>query len=134
MNQAGVSDIPRIVVYLADFHAQSGLMAPFDAEDAADFVGVLVASDEAAVFVSDRGVIGGAVTPIFFNADWLMAVELFWWSRGDGVRLLRAFERWALDCGVQEIRLSSLSAIPRSAKLIARCGYAPAEACYMKVV
>jgi len=132
--KASADDIPRIVDHLADFHAQSGLMAPFNAEDAADFVGVLVASDEAAVFVSDRGVIGGAAVPIFFNADWLMAVELFWWSRGDGLRLLRAFERWALDCGVQEIRLSSLSAIPRSAKLIARCGYVPAEACYMKVV
>jgi len=134
VNKAGVSDIPRIVDYLADFHAQSGLMAPFDAEDAADFVGALVASDDAAVFVSDRGVIGGAVVPIFFNANWLMAVELFWWSRGDGVRLLRVFERWARVRGAREIRLASLSSIPRSAKLIARCGYVPAEACYIKVV
>ncbi len=94
----------------------------------------MIETDGATVLMTDRGVIGGAVHPAYCDPAWLYAVEMFWWAHGDGLALLRAFERWAQQAGAKEIRMTSLAALPRADRLLRCVGYSPAEISYSKVV
>ena len=116
------------------FHAESGMPFAFDLDVMASVLARMIEDDRAAVLMTERGVIGGAVHPTFCDQDWKIAVELFWWARGDGLVLLRAFERWAQQAGANEVRMTSLAALPRADRLIRRVGYEPAEVSYSKVI
>lgn len=94
----------------------------------------MIGDGRASVLMTDRGVIGGILQPAYCDPSWVYAVEMFWWARGDGLALLRAFERWAQQAGASEVRMTSLAALPRADRLLRRVGYAPAEVSYSKAV
>jgi len=129
---ASVADIPAIVAMGAKFHAQADLPFTYDADAFADFAHGLI--DGGTIILSDQGMIGGVVAPAFCGPSYLMAVELFWWAKRDGLALLKAFEGWAADQGANEVRLSTLAALPRADALVQRKGYAPNEISYRKVI
>ena len=67
----------------------------------------LIASPQAAVFVSRNGFIAGSLTPTIINPQ-PIAVEHGWFADdGNGLRLLRKFEKWATEAGAPMIQLST---------------------------
>lgn len=62
------------------------------------------------------------------------AFEVVWWvnpeARGDGVRLLRAAEGWALDRGIRKMQMVAPN--ERVGALYKRLGYAPVEISYQR--
>lgn len=129
---ATIDDIPAVVGMGAKFHAQADLPFAYDPDAFADFAGGLIGGG--VILLSDVGMIGGVVAPAFCGPSYRMAVELFWWAERDGLALLRAFEGWAADQGANEVRLSTLAALPRADALVKRKGYAPNEISYRKVI
>ena len=123
-----------MVNMLAAFHGASGIPAPFDAGATGGFVAALLNRDDAALIVADAGVIGGVIVPAWCAPQWRIAVELFWWAGRDGLALLRAFETWAHEAGAQEIRMSTLTALPRADGILRRKGYAATETSHAKVI
>lgn len=131
---ATVADMPRLLELGHRFHAQSGVPFKFDDEAVTRLVEGLLESDAATVLISEHGLIGGMLSPAYCDPQWLMAVELFWWADRDGLALLRAFEAWAAGVGAQEVRMTSLAALPRADGILKRKGYAPMEISYQKVI
>lgn len=131
---AAIEDIPALLVMGRVFHAEGKLTCAFNPDAMADVLGKMIEADAAAVLMTERGVIGGMLNPAYCDPDWVYAVELFWWAQGDGLALLRAFERWAQQAGAKEVRMTSLAALPRADRLLRCVGYDPAEVSYSKVI
>lgn len=131
---AAPGDIPALVDMCQAFHAASGMPFEFDRDAMAEVLDRLIASDEATVLMTDRGVIGGMLNRGYCSRSYVYAVEMFWWSQGDGLALLRAFEEWAQQAGANEIRMTSLAALPRADRILRHVVYSPAEISYSKVI
>jgi GNAT superfamily N-acetyltransferase len=131
---ATAEDIPALLTMTEAFHAASQLPCAFNRDAMAGVLARMIDADEATVLMTDRGLIGGMLNPAYCDPSWVYAVEMFWWSQGDGMALLRAFEEWALHAGANEVRMTSLAALPRADGILRRVGYAPAEISYSKVV
>jgi len=115
-----------------DFHDLAEL--PWEYNRDATATALLNMMKNGCVIVSDGGAIGGIIGPAWSNPEWTYACELFWWSEdGSGLKLLRAFEKWARDEGVNEVRVASMSVNPRAAKILDRMGYAALETTHGKV-
>ena len=134
IRQATHDDTPAIIAMGRKFHAQSGQPMAFDDAAAGALVSGLIDSDRGAIFISDGGMIGGALSPAYCDPAWIMAVELFWWAERDGLALLKAFEEWAADMGAKEVRMTTLAALPRAASIMKRRGYAASEISHSKVI
>lgn len=126
------ADLPRLVGWMADFHAASGTPTPFDPDYTAGFLNGLM--EQGVILTNGRGMIGGMIAPAFCSGEWLQAHELFWWAESGGLGLLRAFEAWARGSGAQEVRMSSLASLPRAGAILCRKGYAATELSYSKVL
>lgn len=60
--------------------------------------------------------------------DWTYLVEMGWYSKtGEGVRLLKEFEKVGDELGVDEIRMTTLYANPDADSILIRLGYEPIE-------
>jgi GNAT superfamily N-acetyltransferase len=63
-----------------------------------------------------------------------MAFEVLWWvepeARGDGVRLLRAAENWAIEQGIGKMQMVAPN--ERVGALYERMGYLPVETSYQR--
>ena len=103
-------------------------------------MGILVASDTGAVFVSEAdGVLTGMIGLMVFEhplTGTLAAQELFWWvepeHRGYGVRLLKRGEQWAVASGARHVHM--VAPTPAVGQLYERMGYGYLEAAYQKAV
>lgn len=132
---ARAGDIPAIVEMGKAFHAKGGLSFGYDEGAVSALVERLIESDSGTVLMSDGGMIGGLLSPAYCDPKWNMAVELFWWaSDRRGLKLLSAFEAWAADMGAQEVRMTTLNALPSGDRIVTRRGYAPVETSYQKVI
>jgi hypothetical protein len=133
--RAVAADIPRMVEMGRLFHAASPWKdVPYDAEATARVLEQVV--DNGAAFISEGGMIGGLLSPLFFAPSHTVAVELFWWSNGGGRALREEFEAWARFSGAYAVQMSALvddnaEAIDRN---YTRAGYAKAETAYLKVL
>jgi GNAT superfamily N-acetyltransferase len=65
-----------------------------------------------------------------------MAFEVVWWvepeARGDGVRLLRAAEDWAIEQGIGKMQMVAPN--ERVGALYERMGYLPVETSYQRTL
>lgn len=134
IRHATPGDIPALLEMGQAFHAASGMAFRFDLDAMRDLLGKMIEADGAVILMTDRGVIGGMLNPAYCDPSWVYAVEMFWWAKGDGLALLRAFEDWAHHAGASEVRMTSLAALPRADAILRRVGYVPAEISYSKVV
>lgn len=88
------------------------------------------------------GVAGALVFPHYWNANELVAQELFWWvdesHRGTsaGIRLLNALEAAAKERGAKKIMMLCLEAInpDKVERLYRKMGYEPQERTFCKVI
>lgn len=133
IRKATIEDVGRVVQLLTEFHAESPYAwAPFDPEGTAAFVANMV--ERGVVFLSEDGVIGGCLYPLYFNPAVVLAAELFWFARVDGRKLREALEDWARDQGCAGVTCSGLANTrePTIRKLFARAGYDSTEVAFVK--
>lgn len=135
MRFATAEDMANVLDMGETFHRESGQLGRFDPATFATTIHGLMHQPNAALIVSERGMIGGVLVPSFCDANWIQAIELFWWAQdGQGIALLRAFEDWAESVGADEVRITTQDANKRPNALLRRKGYEPMETSFKRVV
>lgn len=131
IRQAGLEDVPAILEWGERFHAYSpwGKRTQYDPESTRKTVEYLIKAPEGAIFITEAGVCGGLIFPLYFNHAYRIAQELFWFAPGDGTDLRQAFEEWAREQGASAIQMSCLADKRESAmrRLLSRHGYRATE-------
>ena len=113
------------------FHAATGHPSSFCADAFCAMLDQIEA--QGGLFTGPRSMIGGVISPMWCAPGWTAAVELFWWAEdGHGLRLLRRFEAWAREQGAQEIRMTTLAALPEAERALR--GYRRAETSWTRVI
>jgi hypothetical protein len=133
IRRATLDDIGEAVAVALEFHAQSVHVGiPADPEALAVFMAKLI--EHGAVFLSAHGIVGGMLSPVYFNPAYVIAAELFWWAPQDGRALREAFEAWAKDSGAHEIQFTGQhnERVGTITRLFERAGYRAAEVVYLK--
>lgn len=132
IQQATQADLDHVVRLGMDFHAASPhSVDAVDPQGWRGFAERLI--DAGGVFVSEGGMIGGALAPLYFNPAIQYAYELFWWSPDrKGQALKAAFTQWAKDSGAAGIQWTALhnDALPRVDAIYRRSGAVPTEVAY----
>lgn len=124
------SDVMRIVDMVEDLRAAVDGMMPVSRPWTAAMVAGLIQSPEAVVYVSDGGFIAGSLQPTIINPA-RVAMEHGWFARDrSGMRLLRSFERWAVDQGAVMVKMSTGAAGPD----LGRLGYTMTEQNWVKSI
>lgn len=115
-----------------DFYRVSELPYAFVHSDMANHLAWLIS--DGGVFRSDTGAIGGMIQAMPFNASIRFMNAHFWWGPGgDGLRLLRAFERHTKASGADFVCMNILTSLGENAeKLLKRVGYEPRETGYVR--
>lgn len=130
---ADAGDLDRIVELGAAFHAYCPYREiPLDPEGFREFAAKLIKGG--AIFLSEDGMIGGCLVPLYFNPSVVMGAELFWWAGKTGKPLREAFEDWAREQGAQGVQFSGLcdQRAETIHKVFRRAGYEPAETAFFK--
>lgn len=133
IREATADDIARVVELGAQFHAYGPYRdIPFDEAGLGAFVGGLI--EHGVVFLSDDGMLGGVLSPLYFNPSAVMGAELFWWAGKSGRQLREAFEVWARERGALGVQFSGLcdERSDTIRKVFARAGYTAAETAFFK--
>ena len=126
------ADLPLIVELGREAHAGSSWngVAEFDAADFEASCRMLMARDDAAVFVCDRGSLWMTRTKLYFNHAETVALDVFYYATKGGDALRREAQRWA---GPGLMTLSRNDATDtRLDKLYSRAGFAPVEHQYVR--
>lgn len=85
------------------------------------------------------GALGAILAPDLFNND-VVAIEAFWYvigeHRGQGMRLLVAFEKWAKGQGAKRVAMIHLESLTPSVlrRVYERFGYKLIESHYVKSI
>jgi hypothetical protein len=133
IRQATADDLARVVELGEAFHAACPYREfAFDAAAFGEFALRLI--DGGVILLSDDGMLGGLLNPLYFNPAAVMGCELFWWAGKTGRQLREAFEEWAKDNGAVGVMFSGLSdeREPTIRKVFARAGYQPGELAFFK--
>ena len=131
IREASWDDIPQLMSYISEFHKASPWAGEaFSPAATRTDLQNLISHPSACVLMHDHGVIGGQLTPLRFGKA-MLAQELFWWAKKDGLSLLRGFENWAADNGADLICMVSLSG-SKIGKIYERRGYEPRELFYVR--
>lgn len=126
-------DLDRITDLGEAFHSYSPYRdIEFSREGFRTFAEKLI--EGGAVFLSEDGMLGGCLVPLYFNPAVVMGAELFWWAGKTGKPLREAFEAWARDQGAHGVQFSGLcdQRAETIHKVFQRAGYAPAETAFFK--
>ena len=99
--------------------------------------GLFVVAEENGVVV---GMAGGITSPAYFNNDYLVGAELFWWvepeyrDTGVGVKLLVELENRAraADITLWSMMLLETLEPEKSTEIYKKLGYKPAERTFLK--
>ena len=134
VRMASVDDQDQCVELGATFLAYGPYAAvPLDREAFRSFLTALI--DKGAVFLSEDGILGGCLNPLYFNPAVVWGAELFWWAPKGGRAMRIAFEDWARAQGAAGVSFSSLHDDRReiAQKLFERAGYRATEVAFVKV-
>lgn len=138
------SDIPGIARLGKQFHAKAGWSeVSYSEADCAASLEMFMSSGVFIGFVADEGsisgMIGGVVSPVYFNQSHMSGEELFWYVSPDapqltGIRLLDAMENAARERGCKTWQMKSLARLggERMTALYERRGYRASEHLFIK--
>ena len=130
IREATSADVLGIVDMVESLRSAVDGAIPVDRAHTAATVAGLIASPDGVVFVSGAGFIAGALVQTIINPAPL-AQELGWHAKdGSGLRLLRAFERWAIERGAHWINLSTGVTGPD----LSRLGYRRSEQAWIRSI
>ncbi len=133
IRRATGEDLGQAVAFAKAFHAES-VHAWIPTDDEALTVWMAGLIEGGAVFLSDEGIIGGVILPLYFNPSYRIAAELFWWAPKEGRALREAYEAWAKEQGafISQFSGQRNERAETVEKLFRRAGYTPVETGYMK--
>ena len=124
------ADVMRVVDMVEDLRAAVDGMMPVSRPWTAQVVAGLIQRPDAIVLVSDGGFLAGAMQPTIINPA-RIALEMGWFARDrSGMRLLRAFEIWAVEQGAAMVKMSTGAVGPD----LGRIGYTMTEKTWVKRV
>ena len=146
IRQAHIDDVPVLAMMGEKFYQYSAFKdyVPYDAESAASKLAQLLLTGF--LYVAEHnedGVIAtlaGTMNTLWFNNGLPVATELAWWVEEKhrkspvGIRLYKAFEKWAFDRGVTTITMSDLIIKDQAPtdKLFKKMGYSVVERAHIK--
>lgn len=121
------ADLPLILELALEAHRGSVWeeFADADPESITKAAETLMAREDAAVFVSERGVLMLAMVPVWFNHSIKIAHEIFFYATKGGDALRREGKRWASGNLLTISRHDRTD--PRLEKLLTRAGLVPIE-------
>jgi GNAT superfamily N-acetyltransferase len=120
IRQAHINDVPVLALMGEKFYQYSEFhkFVPYDPESAASKLAQLILTGFLYVAEHDEdGIVAGlagTMTTLWFNANLPVASELAWWVEEKhrkspvGIRLYKAFEKWAYERGVYTVIMSDL--------------------------
>ena len=133
MRPATPDDIPALVRMGQDFHDYFPQCGDYVAENVAAALRNFIEQDNATLIMTDKAMVAGVIIPALSNLSHLMAVEMAWWAKdGQGIRLLRSFEKWAIAKGAAEVRLTTQTDDPRPNRILERMGYRHLESVFVR--
>lgn len=119
----------------AEFYGISPWKGHIDlnADDLRGFLANLIGG-AGVIFINDNSMCGGMLSPLYFNHSAVVSVELFWFSRGEGGDVRKAFEEWSVDNGAQLIQMTCLANEKEAGmrRLFRAGGYQPKEIALFK--
>lgn len=122
-------DLPALVDMGERFHAASRLPGKYNGADFGAYCADMIEREDAIIYRSDAGMIGGHITNPAWDASYRFATEAFWWAEdGAGAALLDAFEAWGRE-HAHEVRMFFLSWIKplAVARVLSMRGYVAEE-------
>lgn len=134
IRRATADDLDEIVELGAAFHVYGPYaFVPMDRDAFHAFCRALI--ETGVIFLSEEGMLGGLMNPLYFNPSVTMGAELFWWAPKGGRALRIAFEEWAKDQGGIGVQFSCLEDehVTIARKLFERAGYRATEVGHVKV-
>lgn len=137
IRRATIDDLPFMLNIGAEFFSYSPWVdiGEYCRARTSNMLTSIIESEDGFAAVSEYGLICGCIANVPFAKNIRLAHEMFWWSNGnDGMKLLKAFEDWAVEKEVLGIVLSHMSArrgetIQRAFK---RKGYVEHENYYIR--
>lgn len=135
IRKATHDDLDAVVSFGSDFHAYSPWREiAFDRDATKAFCEMLI--NGGVILISETGIIGGLMNPLYFNPSYNVACELFWWATSGGRELMKAFEDWGVENNASAFQFSALGddKSERMAQLFDRAGYRRVETGYFKEV
>ena len=135
IREATLDDIPALMAMGEAFSEKAKLIdsVGYDPASAETTFRLMIETPGYVILMTDDGALGGAAIPHPFNSAHILAQEVFWWAKRDGLKLLAAFEEWASQ-RASSIRMGCLEASEpdRVAKIYERRGYRPLERGFIK--
>lgn len=133
---ATIEDIPALVEMGTKFHAMSPhkWMGEFDDAAIGRMLAFLIDNPAGLVVTNGEGVIGGMMSPVYFNPSKWMMEESFWFAGSGGRDLLKAFNTEARGMGADYVLLSTLENDKSHVidRVVTRMGFVPLERRYVK--
>lgn len=145
IRQAELTDLPKLAAGAAEFYAASEFLNGFDMGHFSQVWASLIRSGSGVIFLEEgedgliNGALGGMVHRDLYG-DTLIAEELFWFmrpdTRGGGVRVYRAFEKWAKAHGAVSLQMVHLldSMPEKVARFYHAVGFKAVETRYTKTL
>jgi hypothetical protein len=133
IRRAGPEDVEHIAGMAVKFHAYSPWReVPLDLDAVRNVA--LACIERGAIFVTEDGMCGGVVQPLYFSPQTTIGAEFFWWAPTQGGELRAAFEAWAREQGAYAVQFSALGddRAAATARLYRMAGFEPAETVYLK--
>lgn len=148
IREATNKDINKIAILGKDFVDLAWAdVAKYDVMDTIDWLEVFIGLDHTAIYVAeiDGGIVGmiaGLMFPLYFNSSHSNAQEMFWWVTPEhrkssvGIKLLKAFERWAKLKGAKTIQMGTLAKLnpEKLASVYKKLGYKESETYWTRVL
>lgn len=143
IRQATIEDLPRMERAAREFEKTSKFVRGINFDSFVPSWKTFIENGCGVIFTvaDDTGEIFGAIGGVAYpdvNSGILTASEFFWFirhdKRGDGIRLFKKFEAWAVQNGCKEIRMCHLiDSMPKQlAKVYDRLGFQACEIHYTK--
>lgn len=139
-----LEELPKLAPLAASFYASSEFLVDFNLDYFVELWTRVLSVDAGVILVEEnangiQGTLGGFIHRDLYGERTIVE-ELFWYVlpgvRGGGVRLYRAFERWARARGAHEIQMVHLlDSMPEKVSgFYRRDGFKPVETRYKKAL
>jgi GNAT superfamily N-acetyltransferase len=147
VRQATEQDLDKYIELLGHFHTASPMtgVADFDAVKTRAFLATSLENSNILLLVGELdgeivGVTSCLMYPLYFNPDYQVAQELWWWltpaARGSGVgqAMFKAIEAWAKEKNARALFMIALEDERAAAmeKVYFRAGFKPLERTFIK--
>lgn len=149
IRKAEYADLGRYTELAMQFIHASPIssVVPVDPNGVADFLVQAVDNPSVGMWLAEKngavvGICAGAKIPLYFNTDYSVVQELWWWlapeARGSGAgpAMFKTLEAWAEEMNAAAIFMIALDddRVEKTSKFYARAGFKPMERTFFKGV